>query len=112
MQSSINNSLNEGDFFYNPTSDFENFLATSGVGFMGAAKELLGANFPMDVYRRLNLGGSTSYRRNRVFDAIKDAYIRKLNDINTLNTRYKSKTSLQDYINKKFGVGGMPQGQG
>jgi hypothetical protein len=88
--------------------DFEKTLrgerASSPNSFIAKARELLGPQAVWDIYSRGGLGGKTQYRRNVTMDRIREAYEQKLNDINTLNNRFQSQTSLQDYFNTRFGI--------
>jgi hypothetical protein len=86
--------------------DFESLLKLGGAPgtFLRAATDMLGPQAIWNIYTGTGLGGKTQYRRNRAMDTIAQVYNAKLNSINQLNNRYQSRTNLQDYINKKFGL--------
>jgi hypothetical protein len=82
--------------------------STNENSFITKAYDLLGPGRLNQIYNAVGLGATTPYRVNKTMDAIKQAYDAKLAEINKLNNIYSSKTSIQDYINKKFGI--TPQG--
>jgi len=104
-------------FYWNDKEDaFEDLLKNphgiaSPGSFIKAAADLLGKDRLWQIYQYgangKFLGGKTPYRRNFTMDRIRDEYRNKLATVNQLNNRYQSRTSLQDYINTRFGVGGM-----
>lgn len=100
-----------------PEANFEHFLKNANkfpeTTFLKQAADLLGTNRLMEIYRYGDkgkfLGGTTPYRRNFTMDRIREDYDRKLAKINQLHSRYQSKESLQDYINKQFGLPTPPE---
>jgi len=101
-----------------PEARFESVLNNANrmpeETFIKQAADLLGKDKILEIYRHGAggefLGATTPYRRNFTMDRIKEAYDKKLAIVNKLNERYKSRTSLQDYIDKKFNLNPPQQG--
>jgi hypothetical protein len=73
------------------------------TSFMGRALKILGADaFKRTVDEIDKFGGSDEYLNNLVANSLEEQIRNKLSPIQNLRDRYKSTTSLQDYIKKKF----------
>jgi hypothetical protein len=63
-----------------------------------------------DYGRGRDFYGFTNYSVGQLKNSVENAIRQRKSDLNKLNNRYLSKTSLKDYINKKFGINSPSSG--